>query len=424
MNRRRQFLKLAGAGAAMAIAGHGRIARAAKGAHVIVIGGGFGGATCAKYLRLTDPGIEVTLIEPATHYITCPFSNLVLGGLRTMGSITQGYDALRKRHGVHVLHQRVRAIDPGGKKVTLDNGKSLRYDRLVVSPGISFKWDAIRGYNEAAAQVMPHAWQAGAQTLLLKKQLQAMAANGTVILAAPANPFRCPPGPYERASLIAHYLKQHKPRAKILILDAKDKFSKQPLFQAAWDRLYPGMIEWVGAAKGGAVVAVDAKRLRVETDIGTHTAHVANIIPPQAAGDIALASGLADDSGFCPVDPYTFESTIHPDVYVIGDAAIAGALPKSGFAANSEGKMAAAAIVAAFRGEAPPVPSLVNTCYSVVGPQYGISVAGVYRLVDGALVEVEGAGGVSPKDAGDDVRAAEARYAAGWYASIAADTWG
>ena len=424
MSSRRQFLKLAGAGAAMAFAGHGRIARAAKGAHVIVIGGGFGGATCAKYLRLTDPGIEVTLIEPATHYLTCPFSNLVLGGLRTMGSITQNYAALRNRHGVHVIHQRVRAIDPGGKKVTLNNGKSLRYDRLVVSPGISLKWDAIRGYNEAAAQVMPHAWQAGAQTLLLKKQLQAMAANGTVIIAAPANPFRCPPGPYERASLIAHYLKQHKPRAKVLILDAKDKFSKQPLFQAAWDRLYPGMIEWVGSTKGGAVVAVDPKRLRIETEADTHRANVANIIPPQAAGHIALASGLADDSGFCPVDPYTFESTIHPDVYVIGDSAIAGALPKSGFAANSEGKMAAAAIVSAFRGEAPPVPSLVNTCYSVVGPKYGISVAGVYRLVNGALVEVEGAGGVSPKDAGDDTRAAEARYAAGWYASIAADTWG
>lgn len=425
MSSRRQFLKFAGgAGAALAFAGYGRASRAAKGAHVIVIGGGFGGATCAKYLRAIDPAIEVTLIEPATQYITCPFSNLVLGGLRTMNSITQRYDALRDRHGVHVVHQHVHAIDPGTKKATLDNGKQLKYDRLVVSPGISLKWDAIRGYNEAAAQVMPHAWAAGAQTLLLKKKLQAMAPNGTVVIAAPANPFRCPPGPYERASLIAHYLKQHKPRAKILILDAKDKFSKQPLFQAAWERLYPGMIEWVGASKGGAVVAVDTKKGLIETEFGKHRADVANVIPPQAAGQIALTSGLADEKGFCPVDAQTFESKIHPGVHVIGDAAVAGALPKSGFAANSEAKLAAAAIAAGFRGEAPPTPSLINTCYSLVGPDYGISVAGVYRLADGALVEVEGAGGVSPADADDDARATEARYAAGWYASITADTWG
>ena len=425
MSTRREFLKWTGAaGAALTLGGFAGAARAAQGSHVVVIGGGFGGATCAKYIRAIDPNVNVTLIEASKQYLTCPFSNLVLGGLRTMDSITQSFDALKTRHGVNVVQTTATKIDPGAKTVTLKTGKTLKYDRLVVSPGISFKWDAIRGYNERAAEVMPHAWKAGAQTMLLKKKLEAMKNGGVVVIASPPNPFRCPPGPYERASMIAHYLKQHKPKSKILILDAKDKFSKQGLFQAGWDKLYPGLIEWVGGPKGGTVKAVDTKKMVVEAELDTHKADVANIIPPQAAGDIALATGLADDKGFCPVDPKTFESKIHPGIHVIGDAAIAGALPKSGFAANSEGKMAAEAIVAALRGEATPDVSFVNTCYSLIGPEYGISVAGVYRLSEKGIAEVEGSGGVSPKDVPDDFRAAEARYALGWYKSITADTWG
>jgi sulfide dehydrogenase [flavocytochrome c] flavoprotein subunit len=425
---RRDFLRIAGAVSAAGMLGHSSLARAAEGgkgtARVVVVGGGFGGATCAKYLRRLDPGIAVTLVEPSMKFITCPFSNLVLGGLRTMVSITQNYDTLRKKHGVNVMHDTVTAIDPAGKKLKFKSGKTLSYDRLVVSPGIDFKWDAVEGYSEKAAQVMPHAWKAGPQTLLLQKRLKTMKNGGTFILVSPPNPFRCPPGPYERASMVAHYLKEHKPKSKIIILDAKDKFSTQDLFQAGWDKLYPGMIEWVSGTKGGTVKSVNVKTMTVDTELDKHKADVVNFIPAQTAGKIALASGLADDHGWCPVDSRTFESALHPGIHVIGDSSIAGALPKSGFAASSEAKMCAAAIVALFKSETPAENSFVNTCYSLLAPQYGISVSGVYRNSVKGITEVEGAGGASPKDAPDSFRAQEAKYAAGWYASITSDIWG
>jgi sulfide dehydrogenase [flavocytochrome c] flavoprotein subunit len=425
---RRDFLKIAGAASAAGMLGHASLARAGKDgtgiARVVVIGGGFGGATCAKYLRRLDPGIAVTLVEPNTKFITCPFSNLVLGGLRSMDFITQNYVALRKKHGVNVMHDTVTGIDATGKRLKLKSGKSLSFDRLVVSPGIDFKWDAVEGYSEKAAQVMPHAWKAGPQTLLLQKKLMAMKNGGTFILVAPPNPFRCPPGPYERASLVAHYLKEHKPKSKIIILDAKDKFSKQGLFQDGWDKLYPGMIEWVPGANGGTVKSVYLKKMLLDTELDKHKADVVNFIPAQTAGKIAIASGLADDKGWCPVDSRTFESTLLPGVHIIGDSSIAGALPKSGFAASSEAKMCAAAIVALFKGETPAENSFVNTCYSLLAPQYGISVAGVYRNTEKGITEIEGAGGMSPKDAPDSFREQEAKYAAGWYASITSDIWG
>ncbi|MBI5783589.1 MAG: FCSD flavin-binding domain-containing protein [Gammaproteobacteria bacterium] len=425
---RRDFLKIAGAVSAAGALGYASMARAAESgkgsARVIVVGGGFGGATCAKYLRRLDPGISVTLVEPSAKFITCPFSNLVLGGLRTMDSITHNYDALKKKHGVNVMHDTVTTIDAAGKKVKLKSGKTLSYDRLVVSPGIDFKYDAIPGYSEKAAEAMPHAWKAGPQTLLLQKKLKAMKDGGTFVMVAPPNPFRCPPGPYERASMVAHYFKGHKPKSKIIILDAKDKFSKQGLFQAGWDKLYPGMIEWVSSAKGGTVRTVDVKKMVLDAELAKHKANVVNFIPAQTAGKIALASGLADDKGWCPVDPKTFESKLQPGVHVIGDSSIAGALPKSGFAASSEAKMCAAAIVALFKGETPAENSLVNTCYSLIAPKYGISVAGVYRVTEKGITEVEGAGGVSPKDAPDSFREEEAKYTLGWYQSITADIWG
>jgi sulfide dehydrogenase [flavocytochrome c] flavoprotein chain len=425
---RRDFLKIAGAASAAGMLGHASLARAGKDgtgiARVVVIGGGFGGATCAKYLRRLDPGIAVTLVEPNTKFITCPFSNLVLGGLRSMDFITQNYVALRKKHGVNVMHDTVTGIDATGKRLKLKSGKSLSFDRLVVSPGIDFKWDAVEGYSEKAAQVMPHAWKAGPQTLLLQKKLMAMKNGGTFILVAPPNPFRCPPGPYERASMVAHYFKEHKPRSKIIILDAKDRFSNQELFQDGWDKLYPGMIEWVPGAKGGTVKSVYLKKMLLDTEPDKHKADVVNFIPAQTAGKIAIASGLADDKGWCPVDSRTFESTLLPGVHVIGDSSIAGALPKSGFAASSEAKMCAAAIVALFKGETPAENSFVNTCYSLLAPRYGISVAGVYRNTEKGITEIEGAGGMSPKDAPDSFREQEAKYAAGWYASITSDIWG
>jgi hypothetical protein len=270
---------------------------------------------------------------------------------------------------------------------------------------------------------MPHAWKAGEQTLLLRRQLEAMEDGGTVLMAAPGNPFRCPPGPYERASLIAYYLKTRKPRSKLIILDAKDTFSKQRLFQNAWAALYPNL-EWVSLSKGGKVTAVEVGAMTLVTDFGRHRADVANVIPPQKAAAIAEAAGVTDRSGWCPIDPSTFESRLQPGMHVIGDAAIAGGMPKSAFAANAQAKVCAAAVVALLAGGRAPEPKLANTCYSLVAPDYAISVAGVYRPADGQLKDVEGAGGVSAADAPASIRAEEARLAHGWFNTIAAEVFG
>ena len=424
---RRNFVLSVGAlGAATSVLGWPVIGRAkTAGGRVVVIGGGFGGASCAKYLRRLSTDIDVTLVERDSRFMTCPFSNAVLGGLYDMDFITHGYDALRDKYGVKVVHDSAVDIDADAKKVRLAGGSSLQYDRLVVSPGIDLRWNAIEGYDEAASTTMPHAWKAGEQTTILRRQLEAMPDGGVVIIAPPANPFRCPPGPYERASLIAHYLKKNKPRSKILIYDAKPKFSKQPLFEQGWQALYPGMIEWISESEGGAIDAVDVKAMTVNPTFGDpQKGDVINVIPPQKAGMIAEIAGLADESGWCSVDQRTFESKAHKDIHVIGDASIATPMPKSGFAASSQGKVCATAIVASLSGQEMPDPSYVNTCYSLVGPDYGISVAAVYRLGDNGIAAVAGAGGVSPKDADAEFRVAESRYALGWYQSITSDTWG
>lgn len=427
---RRDFVKLLGTGGAMSalgLTGCETVPKSKAAPRVVVVGGGIGGATCAKYLRIYDPSINVTLIEQNASFVTCPGSNWVLGGLRKMEDLSQNYNALKTKHGVNVVHERVTAIDPIKRIVTLNSRNTVEYDKLVMSPGIDFRWNAIEGYDEAASQLIPHAWKAGAQTVLLQKQLQAMPDGGTVIICPPGMPFRCPPGPPERVSMIAHYLKMEKPRSKILILDAKEGFSKQDLFMDAWNELYPGMIEWVPGSKGGLVKRVDPKTRTVYTDEGqtAHKGDVVNIIPPQRAGDIATTSGLVNKEGWCPVSQHTFESTIAPNIYVIGDSSSAGALPKSGHTANNIAKMTAASIAAQIRGVQVPLPSIVNTCYSLVGPEYGISIAAVYRLDEkGELVGVKGAGGVSPRTAANMQRSLEARYAQGWYSAITADTFG
>jgi sulfide dehydrogenase [flavocytochrome c] flavoprotein chain len=424
---RRDFNKLlltGAAGSAFGLFGISNTAFAAR-KRVVVIGGGFGGAATAKYLKKLDPSLAVTLIEPKAAFVTCPFSNWVLGGLRTMKDITHTYTALRNKYGVTVIADRVVAIDPAKTSVKLSSGKVIGYDRLVVSPGIDFKFDEIPGYSQKIAESkMPHAWQAGPQTILLHKQLLGMKNGGTVVICPPGNPFRCPPGPYERASLIAYYLKQHKPKSKVIILDAKEKFSKQGLFTKGWERLYPGMIEWRGSTGGGKVVGVDAKAMTVETELGSVKGEVINLIPSQKAGKIAFDAGLVNEKGWCPIDPASFESTMHKGVHVIGDSCIAGAMPKSGFAASSQGKVAAAAIVNLLRGQEPISPSLVNTCYSLVGPKYGISVAGVYKLSETGIVEIPGSGGLTPADASDDQLEQEAMFAEGWYTNISKDIWG
>jgi NADPH-dependent 2,4-dienoyl-CoA reductase/sulfur reductase-like enzyme len=418
---RRDFLKTAVAGASAAVLPLPAIAQGAGG-RVVVVGGGFGGATCARFIRRIDPRIAVTLVEASPTFTACPFSNLVIVGLRELKAQEFGYDKLATDQ-VTVQISPATAIDSQSRNVTLGNGASLPYDRLVLSPGIDIRWDGLPGYTEAAAERMPHAWKAGEQTLLLRRQLEAMEDGGTVVISAPANPFRCPPGPYERASLIAHYLKTKKPKSKLIVLDAKDAFSKQGLFQAAWKALYPNL-EWVSLSSGGKVTSVDAGAMTLVTDFARHKADVANVIPPQKAGRIAEIAGAADRTGWCPIDPATFESKLQPNIHVIGDASIAGAMPKSAFTANAQAKVCAAAVAKLIGGGKPDDPRLINTCYSLVAPDYGISVAGVYRPADGQLKDVEGSGGVSPINAPASTRAAEATFANGWFSTITQEVFG
>ena len=419
--RRDMLLAIGAATGALALPG---IVRGQGVAHVVVVGGGFGGATAARYLRRRNPDLRITLVEPQERFATCPFSNLYLGGLRDWDSITHGYDGLRAA-GIEVVHARAEDVDTAARTLTLDDGARLDWDRLVLSPGIDFRWGELPGYDEAAVELAPHAWKAGPQTRLLRNQLEAMEDGGTFAMVVPQGAFRCPPGPYERASMVAHYLKTHKPRSKILILDSQDKFSKQPLFQQGWQALYGDMIEWIGQSDDGMVVEVDAAAREAVTAFGTrHKADVLNVIPPQKAGLIAERAGVTDDTGWVPVVADRFESARVPGVFVLGDATIAAPMPKSGFAANTQAKVAAAAITADLTGREVPPASFANTCYSLIGPGYGISVAGVYRAEDGKVVEIEGSGGVSPLEAGPEFRQAEADYGAGWYAAICADIWG
>jgi sulfide dehydrogenase [flavocytochrome c] flavoprotein subunit len=419
---RRDVLRTGAAAAAAAMFPMPALSQNAGG-RVVVVGGGFAGATCARALKRLDPRIAVTLVEANETFTSCPFSNEVIVGLRDLKAQQFDYKKIAAEH-VDVAVSAATAIDPQARTVTLSNATRLSYDRLVLAPGVDLRFDALPGYTEAAAERMPHAWKAGEQTLLLRRQLEAMEDGGLVVITAPANPYRCPPGPYERASLIAYYLKAKKPKSKIMILDAKDAFSKQRLFQDGWKALYPGMIEWVPLSMGGKVTRVDPAAMSVETDFAMHKAAVANVVPPQKAARIAELAGAADRTGWCPIDPVSFESTLQPNVHVIGDAAIAGAMPKSGFSANAQAKVCAAAIARLLSGGKPDDPRLINTCYSVLAPDYGITVAAVYRPADGQLVEVQGSAGTSPVDAPRSVREQEAKLADGWYRTITSEMFG
>jgi sulfide dehydrogenase [flavocytochrome c] flavoprotein subunit len=419
---RRDVLKAATAGAAAAMLPMPALAQN-TGLRAVVVGGGFAGATCARTLKRLDPRLAVTLVEPNQTFTACPFSNEVIAGLRDIKAQQFDYKKIADDKVV-VAFDSATAVDPQARMVTLGGGTRLPYDRLVLAPGVDLRWDSLPGYTEAAAERMPHAWKAGAQTLLLRRQLEAMEDGGVVIIAAPANPFRCPPGPYERASLIAYYLKTKKPRSKLIVLDAKDAFSKQRLFQNAWAELYPGLIEWVSLSQGGKVTAVEVASKTLITDFAKHKADVANVIPPQKAARIAEIAGVADRTGWCPIDPVTFESKLQPNIHVLGDATIAGGMPKSAFAANAQAKVCAAAVAKLLRGETPAEPKLINTCYSLVAPDYGINVAGVYRPLNGVLTEVEGSGGVSAADAPRATRALEASFANGWFKTITSEVFG
>lgn len=407
---------LAGAPLAGAL-GRPFVARAAGSARIVVVGGSFGGTAVARALLAADPSLAITLLEREATISIGPGSNAVIADLRPIDSIRfnwQGIGGIVSRRGEAV------AVDSVARRVMLRDGAVLAYDRLVLAPGVDIAWDALPGYSATAADILPHAWKGEAQTTLLRRQLAALPDGGTVVLSVAANPIRCPIAPYERASLIAFYLKARKPRAKLLVLDAKEHFSNQANFQAAWQVLYPGLLEWVGLPDGGRVVSVDAAARRFSTEFEDHVCDVGNVIPPQRAAAIAAAAGVADRTGWCPVDPGTFESRLIPGIHVIGDAIIGGAMPKAAYAAGEQARACAAAIVAALSGRTFVPLRLSNICYGLAAPGYGFSVRGAYLPNDGLLMEIDGTGISSPPDAPASTRAQEAEEGEAWFHAIAA----
>ena len=425
--QRRQILQgLASAGVATGLTGLGACASVGSSggrAQVVVVGGGYGGATVAKYIRLlSERSIDVMLIEPNREFVSCPMSNLVLSGTRQMADITRPYSGLAGQHGVRLVHERVSSVDPAKRTLALAGGATVAYDKLVISPGIDMMWDSVQGLQGAHAEGrILHAWKAGAETLALRRQLETMRDGGTYAIAIPETPYRCPPGPYERASVVAAYFKRAKPRSKVLILDANpDVTSKAALFKKAWAELYPGMVEYRSQHRA---TAVDARTLTVKFDVQDDVrADVLNVLPSMRAAELAVAAGLANANGrWCQVNFLNFESTVHRHIHVIGDAIqVAAGMPKSGHMANSHGKATAAAIVAELKGwEIDPQPMLTNVCMSYVSDAQVIHVASVHGYVAAqkTFSVVAGSGGVSAERS-----ELEARYAEGWARNIWADT--
>ena len=416
---RRAFLKAGAAGAALTgVAGCAGVGGSAAKARVAVVGGGFGGATAAKYIRLLDSDIEVVLIEPNEAFVSCPVSNMVLGGFKTMADITTPYSGL-ERHGVRVVRDTATAIDMEKKEVRLARGAAVRFDRVIVSPGVDFMWEALPAMGAAAAQEQVlHAWKAGPQTAALRRQLEAMPDGGVYVLTVPLAPYRCPPGPYERVCQVAAYFKAAKPRSKIIVLDENaDVTSKGPLFKKAWADLYPGMIEFRGNSK---LTDVDVAGKTAKLEFGDVKADVLNVLPPMKAGNIA-APYITANRRWCEVDWITFESKAVKGVHVLGDSLqIAPAMPKSASMANGHGKVCAAAVVNLLTDQSPnPSPTLINTCYSAVSDKLAIHVTSVhkYDLNDRTFKAVPGAGGVSSA-----MNEAEGAYNLNWARNIWADS--
>jgi NADPH-dependent 2,4-dienoyl-CoA reductase/sulfur reductase-like enzyme len=420
---RRQFLTAAAAASAAAAAFPAPLIAQAAGPRVVVIGGGFGGASCARALRKADPRAAVTLVEANPTYTAMPQSSAAIAGLFELKHQQFGYGRI-KDTGVTVVISAAKAVDPEKRTVRLADGASLSYDRLVLSPGIDFRPGAIPGNDSKAAAIMPAAWNNGEEVALLRRQLEAMDDGGTVVITSPVNPSRCPPAPYERASMIAFYLKTAKPRSKVIVLDSKEGFTMQKLFEAAWKELYPGMIEWVGLSNGGALSSVDAGTKTLLTDFDRYQADVANVIPPQKAGYAADLAGVADRTGWCPVDPVTFESRLQKNIHVIGDAAIAGAMPRSASAAHSQAAICAAAIVAMLAGKTPERPALISSCYSLIAPDYAISQRGTYRPVDDQYAEADGGAIISPPNVSRAARGVESGQAGEWFRAITGVVFG
>lgn len=425
MKRRQIVQGLLASGSLLALGGCATTRAMPSSAKVVVVGGGYGGATAAKYVRLlSDNSIDVVLIEPNQTFISCPISNLVIGGVRQMADITSPYDGLRRQHGITVVHDSVTAIDTTKKSVKLAKGTEIRYDKLVLSPGIDLMFDGVQGLAAAHAEgSIVQAWKAGPETMALRKQLEAMRDGGVFAISIPVAPYRCPPGPYERASMVAAYLKANKPRSKVLILDGNpDVTSKGSLFKKAWSELYPGMIEYRGQHNP---VSVDGRTGTISFEIQEDVkADVLNVLPPMRAGALAVQTGLANaNNRWCHVDFLTFESTAAKDVHVLGDSIqVAPGMPKSGHMANSQAKVAAAALVAQLKGLAVnPQPMVTNTCFSFVSGEDAIHVASVHEYVaaEKTFKTVAGSGGVSAARS-----TVEGKVAMDWARNIWADTLG
>ncbi|RBO51824.1 NAD(P)/FAD-dependent oxidoreductase [Rhodovulum sp. BSW8] len=390
---------------------------------VVIVGGGAGGATAARYIAKDSGGaIDVVLIEPGKTYYTCFFSNLYLGGFRDLASIAHDYGRLASQYGINVIHDLAVDIDREARSVALASGHALGYDRLIVSPGIDFVDGAVPGWDLTVQNRMPHAWKAGSQTQLLKAQIEAMREGGVFCMVAPPDPYRCPPGPYERISMVAHVLKERNPTAKILIVDPKEKFSKQALFEEGWGRHYPGMIERIGPDFGAANVEVRPDSMEVVIDGTPETVDVCNVIPAQKAGHIAGIAGLANDSGFCPIVPGTMQSRIDENIYILGDATIAGDMPKSAFSANSQAKVAAMQVRAALIGARAFPAKYSNTCWSLIDTGDGVKVGASYQAAEDKIAKVDGFVSQTGEDAA--LRKATFEESLGWYAGITADIFG
>jgi sulfide dehydrogenase [flavocytochrome c] flavoprotein subunit len=427
---RRSFIKILGSASGVALAGcagapsvssgsAGEI-MAKTGRRVVVIGGGYGGSIAAKYVRMLDSSIEVVMIERNKQFISCPFSNFYIAGITNdMNALTINYDKLAANHGVKMVYAEVTAIDPAAKTVVTSAG-TLAYDRLIVSPGIDFRTEEIEGYNAQTPEIFPHAWKAGAQSTLLRNQLQSMKDGGTVIISMPLTPYRCPPGPYERSCLIANYLKQHKPKSKLILLDANpDVVSKKPLFTKAWSTYYKDNFQYIGAKKV-TQVNVAGKSVSIE-GVEDFKGDVINLIPPQRAADLAVKAGLVgDDKKWCPVDAVSFQSTRHQGIHVIGDATALPSegppMPKSGYSANSQAKVCAQNVVNLMNGKEPVEFSGINVCYSALNEHESVSVANVYAIKGGKIISVPNSGGISPADF--SLTKAEHAYAESWLRNI------
>jgi sulfide dehydrogenase [flavocytochrome c] flavoprotein chain len=419
---RRQFIAASGAAATLVAAPH--VARADARPRVVIIGGGAGGATAAKYIAKDSQGkIDVTLIEPSRSFVTCFHSNLYLGGFKDMKAITHSYEAL-KNHGVKVIHARAMMIDRAAKQVVLEDSSHQAYDRLIISPGIDLKYDSVPGWGVEHEEVMPHAWKAGKQTEILRAKLDAVPDGGTIVMIAPPNPYRCPPGPYERVSMMAYRLKQAKKlKSKIIIIDPKESFSKQGLFQEGWEKHYPGMVEWLGPKIHDGLKSVDPKTGTVVTGFETYkNAALVNVIPAQWAGKIARDAQLTNQTGYCPINPETMQSANDPLIYVIGDACIAGDMPKSAFAANSQAKVAAMMVRGELIGAKTFPARYANTCWSLISPDNTVKVGGSYGPKDGKISAVETF--VSKTGETDAQRKEQQGENTGWYAGIVNDMFG